>query len=134
MAAVHGENLAEAQKGAGWWQRLLGWRHRSATIAIFLIAVWLAFRVVSGPNGWIAYRSKKAQNRELQQQFQQLQAENQELERRVNALRNNDPRAIEREAREQFHWAKPGEIIYVMPENKPAPAPQPPANVAAEKK
>ena len=104
-----------------------------ATVAFFLLALWLAFGVMSGPNGWVAYRNKKAENRELQQEIRKLQGENAELERRVEALKN-DPRAIEREAREQLRYAKPGEIIYVMPENAPPPPVDSPADRVVEKK
>ena len=41
-----------------------------------------------------------------------------------------DPKRIEKEAREQFHYARPGEVIYVAPER---PAPTPPANRSANK-
>jgi cell division protein FtsB len=30
----------------------------------------------------------------------------------------NDPKAIEQEAREQLHYAKKGEVIYLLPEKK----------------
>ena len=116
-----------------WGRTLLAWRHRLATLALFLLAVWLAFGVISGPNGWVAFRRKKTENLYLQQEVQQLQLENQELEQRVNALKN-DPRAIEREAREQLRYAKPGEIVYVMPDNPPARQPQQPSNSVAQKK
>jgi cell division protein FtsB len=111
------------QKIYPWGLALYGWRHRMATLAFFLLAAWLAFGVVSGPNGWLAYRNKKAENRALQQEVRQLETENEDLERRVNALKS-DPRAIEKEAREQFRYAKPGEIIYVMPENATKPTPE----------
>jgi cell division protein FtsB len=113
-----------AQNVREWGHALLRWRRRLATLAFFLLAVWLAFGVMSGPNGWMAYRNKKIENRRLQQEVQQMEAENEALQRRVNALKT-DPRAIEREAREQLRYAKPGEIIYVMPENAPAPSPTP---------
>lgn len=114
------ENLMEEEeKETGSWQDLFSWRHRFVTVAIFAIVLWLGFRAISGPNGWVGYRNKKVQNQQLQQQLQQLQQENQELEHQVSALQNNDPNAIEKEAREQFHYAKPGEIVFVMPETNP---------------
>jgi cell division protein FtsB len=110
---------------------LVRWRGRAGAIAVCLITLWLAFRVVSGPNGWIVYHQKKLENQKLEQQIHDLQKENEELEHRVKALKS-DPRAIEKEAREQFRYAKPGEIIYVVPGKNPA-APTPPANATAEK-
>ena len=38
---------------------------------------------------------------------------------------NSDPDAIEREAREKLHYAKPGEVIYTLPDQlqgQPMPA------------
>ncbi|MFB3815565.1 MAG: septum formation initiator family protein [Terriglobales bacterium] len=120
----------DAAEAARSW--LFRWRRRLATIAVCLIALFLGFRVVSGPNGWLAYHNKKVENQRLKQQVEALQKENEELERRVKALKS-DPKAIEKEAREQLRYARPGEVIYVLPQPKPAPAPQPPANATAEK-
>ena len=107
-------------------------RRRLATLGVGLLALWLAFRIVSGPNGWIVYHQKKLEYRQLQQEVQQLQKENEELERRVQALKN-DPKAIEKEAREQLRYAKPGEVIYVMPEPKATPVQKPQNSVAQNK-
>ena len=106
------------------WGRLgYRWRWRLATIGVALIAVQLGFHVYSGPNGWIAYQQKKQEHQKLQQQVEQLQQGNEELERHVKALKS-DPHAIEKEAREQLRYVRPGEIIYVMPDAKPATPPR----------
>ena len=89
-----------------------------ATIAVALLAGWIALHVMSGPNGWMAYRNKKVEYQRLEEQVGNLQQENAELESRIKALKS-DPKAIEKEAREQLRYAKPGEVIYVMPEAKP---------------
>jgi len=81
-----------------------------------LLVLPLAHHAIYGPNGWIAYGKKKTEYRQLQQELLQLQAQNEALERRVQSLREADPRAIEREAREQLRYAKPGEIVLVIPE------------------
>ena len=134
-----GRELIEAAHDAGragsrlldrWEEPLLRWRRRLVTGAMCLLAAWLAFGVISGPNGWMAYRQKRNDNRTLQQQIDQLQKENEELEQRVTKLKN-DPVTIEREAREQLRYVKPGEIIYMRPENK-QPVVQPPAAATAE--
>jgi cell division protein FtsB len=93
-----------------------------ASIAGGLLAAWMAFHVFSGPNGWAVYRQKKVEHERLQQQVEKLHKENEDLERRVQALKS-DPHAIEKEAREQLHYAKPGEVIYVMPESNKQQAP-----------
>ena len=85
MTVVQGKGLMQPRAGlvpasgartiAVWGQRLFSWRGRLATMAILLLAAWLALRVVWGANGWIAYRDKKAQNRQLQLEVEQLQKE-----------------------------------------------------------
>jgi cell division protein FtsB len=87
-----------------------------AAIAAGLLAACLAFHVFSGPNGWSVYRQKRLEHERLQQQVEKLHKENEELERHVQALKS-DPHAIEKEAREQLRYAKPGEVIYVIPES-----------------
>lgn len=91
--------------------------HRLPTIAVCLLACWLAFRVLSGPNGWLAYHSKRAEYQQLQREVQDLQKRNDELGRRVKAL-SSDPQAIEKEAREQLRYVRPGEMVYVLPDQK----------------
>ena len=99
-------------------------RRRVAAIAAGLLAACLAFHVFSGPNGWSVYRQKRLEHERLQQQVEKLRKANEELERHVQALKS-DPHAIEKEAREQLRYAKPGEIIYVIPEsNQPATSPK----------
>lgn len=107
------ERRAFVQSVCLWLSR----SHRLPTIAVCLLACWLAFRVVSGPNGWLAYHSKRAEYRQLQREVQDLQKQNEELSRRVKAL-GNDPQAIEKEAREQLRYVRPGEMVYVLPDQK----------------
>jgi cell division protein FtsB len=106
-----------------WGRRLYHWRWRLTTTAVVLLATWMGFHVYSGPNGWIAFQQKKLEHQNLQQQVEQLRQENETLDRRVKALKS-DRSAIEKEAREQLHYVRPGEIIYVMPEAKPASPPR----------
>jgi len=47
-----------------------------------------------------------------------LQQENDRISLRVRELKS-DPRAIEREAREQLKYARPGEVVYIAPETQP---------------
>lgn len=75
-----------------------------------------------GANGMMAYRQKVDEYRRLQQEVQQEQAENERLRQHINALKT-DPEAIEKEAREQLKYARPGEMIYVLPAPKVDPAP-----------
>lgn len=112
--------------------KLFQWRRKLATGAVIFIAAYLSLHVVLGSNGWIAYQKKRAEYRQLQTEIENLQKQNQALEQHVKALRS-DPEAIKREAREQLHLAKPGEMIFIVPSQKP-PEPKSPANATAEKK
>ena len=58
-----------------------------------------------------------------------LQKENDQYTEQVKALRA-DPKTIEKEAREQLHYTRPGEVVYVAPS---PPPPQPMATNAARK-
>lgn len=104
-------------------------RKTLASVAMILIAVLLAYHVFAGTNGIRVYFKKRAENRALQRQLDQLRKENEDLSQRVKALKS-DPQTIEKEAREQLKYARPGEVIYVNPEQKPA---MPPANATAQK-
>ena len=109
--------------------RLYELRRRIATTAVALAAVWLFLHVTFGANGMVVYRSKKAEYQKLQKDIGQLQKENHDYTRQVTELKT-DPKRIEKEAREQFHYARPGEVIYVAPER---PAPSPSRNRSASK-
>ncbi len=88
----------------------------------------LAWHVIFGANGIAVYEHKRAQYQQLDQQIQDLQTENTKLSQDVKELKN-DPKAIEKEAREQLRYARPGEVVYVMPEAKA----DHPANASAKK-
>lgn len=95
-----------------------------------MLACLLALHVVFGANGMLAYHQKRTEYRELQQQIEAMQQENERLSSQIKALKT-DPKAIEKEAREQFRYARPGEVVFVLGQEpaKPQAAPQ-----AAEKR
>ncbi len=105
-------------------------RRKLATAGVGLLAVLLAYHVVFGANGMVAWEHKRAEYRQLQQQIEDLQKQNQQLAEHIKALKS-DPEAIEKEAREQLRYARPGEVIYVMPADPKAARPAPPAASAA---
>ena len=88
-----------------------------ATGCAAVFAVWLFYHVMFAANGMMAYRQKVHEYERLQQEVKQAQAENERLRQRVTSLKT-DPQAIEKEAREQLKYAKPGELIYVLPAPK----------------
>jgi cell division protein FtsB len=58
----------------------------------------------------------------LQKEIEDLEQQNAELRDRIEQLKTN-PEAIEHEAREKLHYAKPGEVIYTLPaENQGQPS------------
>ena len=105
-------------------------RTKIATAAVAAFAILLAIHVIFGANGMVVYQGKKSEFRTLQKDADQLQKENQELSERIKALKT-DPNAIEKEAREQLHYARPGEVIYLTPgQTNPN---TPPPNASAKK-
>lgn len=97
--------------------RLLPWRRRAATVVAAGLAAAMGYGVVFGHNGITAYQQKRAEEQRLQHQMQQLQRENVRLREHVERLQN-DPGAIEHQAREELHYTRPGEVIYTL--NGPA--------------
>ena len=74
-------------------------------------------------------RAVFAEYQRLQKEIDALQNENDRYTGQIKDLKT-DPRAIEKEAREQLHYTRPGEVIYVSPA---PPQPQSPSTNAARK-
>jgi len=129
--ADHAEALAQRTRAQvePFLQSMYAIRRRIATGAVAVLAVWLFLHVMFGANGMAVYRTKRAEYQTLQKQIDGLQKENDAYAKQVSELKS-DPQRIEKEAREQFHYARPGEVIYVSPE--PA-APTPPGNHSARR-
>ena len=105
-------------------------RRRIATIAVTALAGFLFVHVMFGANGMVVYKQKRAEiRRPCSRQIVEVQQENDRYTQQIQALKS-DQKAIEKEAREQLGYAKPGEYVYVPP----TPAkPAPPANHSAKK-
>lgn len=93
-----------------------------------LLFLLFCLHQILGDNGYLALRARQREVRQLENEVRRLAEENQRLDREVNRLRN-DPRAIERVAREEMKLVRPGEVIYTLP----AP-PSPPATAQTRKK
>lgn len=111
------------------WQPVYVMRRRIATFSVAAVACLLLVHVMFGANGMVVYRLKRADYRELQKQVSQIKQENERCAAQIQSLKT-DGKAIEREAREQLHYARPGEYVYVQ---SVAPNPAPPANHSAKK-
>jgi len=103
-------------------------RRKGATLLLCLIAAWVAYHVVFGANGTMVYAHKREEHRALDKEIQELKLENERLSHHIDALKN-DPKTIEKEAREQLRYARPGEVIYTFPQ----PA-RKPSTITAEKR
>lgn len=110
-------------------QQLYAIRRRLATGTVGILAVWLFLHVMFGANGMAVYRAKRGEYQNLQKEIGSLEKENQQYAQEVNELKS-DPQRIEKEAREQFHYARPGEVVYVAPE---PPVAEPPGTHSARR-
>jgi len=104
-------------------------RRKLASAGVGTLALLLFLHVIFGANGYLAYRNKKAQYRALEQDVHKVQQDNEQLSQHIKALKS-DPATIEKEAREQLRYARPGEIVYTYPDPPQRPAPP----VAARKR
>jgi cell division protein FtsB len=89
---------------------------------VIVAALVFGYHAIFGENGLSVYGQRRAEDRTVQKRIGELQKENAQLEQQVKALKT-DPDAIEHEARERLHYARPGEVIWT--EDAPAPAAQP---------
>ena len=99
------------------WEQAYGLRRKVGTWALFVLAGLLAFHVVFGTNGWMAYENKKTEYRKVTEEVQQIKQDIEHTQHNITALKN-DPEAIARQARETLKYAKPGEIVIYLPPPK----------------
>ena len=102
---------------AGKW--LYRMRRVLATLCIGLLAASIGYKVVFGANGMKVWEGKRAEVLVLQQEIERKKAEHEELDRHVQALQRGDPSVIEKEAREQLGYVKPGEVVLFEQRSKP---------------
>jgi cell division protein FtsB len=99
------------RRALDWTLRV--WRPAASLVALGL-AMLLGWHVVSGKHGLSVWRQKRAEDIQLRKDIQSLQQENDRLRLRVERLKS-DPDAIQHEAREALHYAKPNEVIVKLP-------------------
>jgi cell division protein FtsB len=97
-----------------WLKHSYAQRRRFATVAAASLSVAVGYHVVFGQNGLTAYEKKKADALALSEQLRLLTDENESLRGHVERLQN-DPGAIEHQAREELHYTRPGEVIVTLP-------------------
>jgi cell division protein FtsB len=106
-ASLQDQLLAKTQQ---WWRP-------AGTAVAVLLALLVTWHVIHGQHGLSVWEQKRSEDRALQQEIQELQQENAQMRQQVERLKS-DPEAIEREAREKLHYAKPDEVIVTL-QDKP---------------
>ena len=81
-------------------------------LALFALLVHDVF----GAHGFIAMRRTQREIEQIRQQIGKINDENKSLTDQVSSLKT-DPKAIERIAREEMGLARPGELIYKLPDS-----------------
>ncbi|HEX4004672.1 MAG TPA: septum formation initiator family protein [Acidobacteriaceae bacterium] len=94
--------------GAGFLYRM---RRRIATGMVVVGSLFFGYHAFFGENGVNMYAQKRVEGRDLTRRIADLQADNARLQLQVKELKS-DPDAIEHEARERLHYARPGEVIW----------------------
>ena len=97
------------------------WRP-AATVVVVALALLLGWHVFNGRNGISVWQQKRAEERQLRKEIDDLGQENGRLQQRVEQLKS-DPDAIARVAREKLHYAKPNEVIVTLPPDPPQQTP-----------
>ena len=95
-----------------WWRppaRLL--RQRVALTIATVASIALITAVVFGSRGILHLRTLTSEQTELGRRIAMLLHENEQLRNRNHRLRSDD-RTLERLAREQLGFTRPGEVIY----------------------
>src|ERR1700685_1787518 len=136
-ARIFAEKAPQAELFAASWiervrplgSRVYELRRRIATIAIAAVTCLFMVHVMFGANGMVGYKQKRSEYEALQKQIAHVRTENEKVTQQIQGLQS-DKKAIEKEAREQLGYAKPGEYVYVAP----APAkPEVPVSHSARK-
>ena len=108
---------------AGKW--LFRMRRILATLCIGLLACLIGYKVVFGANGMKVWQAKRAEVQQLEEEIGRKKTEQEQLERHVQALQRGDPSVIEKEAREQLGYVKPGEVVLFEQRSAPVARPAP---------
>jgi cell division protein FtsB len=89
---------------------------RNARQILGLALLALLVHDIFGAHGFIAMRRTQQEIEEIRGQIGKINTENKSLTDQVNSLKT-DPKAIERIAREEMGLARPGELIYKLPDS-----------------
>ena len=89
-------------------------------LIIMVTAVFGSLYALLGDNGLVAVMRMRARATQLQYDIGAKEQANRELREIIRPLRDGDPAAIEKMAREKLFMARPGDKVYVLPpESRP---------------
>ena len=88
-------------------------------LALFALLVHDIF----GAHGFVAMRRTQKEIEQIREQIGKLNEQNKSLAGQVTSLKS-DPKAIERIAREEMGMARPGEMIFKLPDSDKPGDPQ----------
>ena len=111
--------ISPAEAAAFLWQNA----RQILVLALFTLLVHDVF----GAHGFVAMRRTQKEIDQIREQIGKINEENKSLTNQVNSLKS-DPKAIERIAREEMGLARPGEMIFKLPESANAGDPQRPGS------
>lgn len=109
-------------------QKRAEWLPRAARYVLGALLLLVFMNGIFGENGYLAMRRARTDAERLRMEIQQLNGENSQLAGDVRALKT-DPAAVERVAREEMGLARPGELVFRLPDiipNSATPPPDPP--------
>ncbi|HEV8131953.1 MAG TPA: septum formation initiator family protein [Acidobacteriota bacterium] len=90
-------------------------RRESFLIVLLLIVTFFLYLNIFGQGGYLRLREYRMQLESLRVDNERVSTENERLMKNIKQLKEN-PHAMEKLAREDFNFARPGDIIVTLPE------------------
>src|SRR5262245_659853 len=94
-----------------------GLRRKAALLTCVIAILGLLLGALFGDRGYLRLLDKRDRTEGLAHDVDRLQSENVRLAAEIRALKT-EPRAIERIAREELGLARPGEKVFLIPEER----------------
>ncbi len=88
-----------------------------------LTALFGSFYALLGKNGLVAVMKMRSRATQLQYEVNAKERANREMLDIIRPLRDGDPDAIEKRAREKLFMVRPGDTVYVLPPQSPPTGP-----------
>jgi cell division protein FtsB len=94
-----------------------GLRQKAALLTCVIAIIGLLLGALFGDRGYLRLLDKRDRTDALAHDVDRLESENVRLAAEIRALKT-EPRAIERIAREQLGLARPGETVFLLPDER----------------